>query len=49
MNQQEEQHSPSREVAAEVRDFYERYLYPRPIDDRVVFDASRYGARKEEA
>jgi hypothetical protein len=49
MSQQEEQHSPSRGVAAEVRDFYERYPYPRPIDDQVVFDASRCGVRKEEA
>ena len=32
MSQQEEQHSPSRGVAAEVQDFYERYPYPRPID-----------------
>jgi SAM-dependent methyltransferase len=33
MSQQEEQHSPSRGVAAEVQDFYERYPYPRPIDN----------------
>src|SRR5215471_18802337 len=32
MSQQEEQHSPSRGVAAEVQDFYERYPYPRPVD-----------------
>jgi hypothetical protein len=32
MSQQEEQHSSSRGVAAEVQDFYERYPYPRPID-----------------
>ena len=32
MSQQEEQHSPSRGVAVEVQDFYERYPYPRPID-----------------
>jgi len=32
MSQQEEQHSPSRGVTAEVQDFYERYPYPRPID-----------------
>ena len=32
MSQEEEQHSPSRGVAAEVQDFYERYPYPRPID-----------------
>ena len=32
MNQQEEQHSQSPDVAAEVRDFYERYPYPRPVD-----------------
>lgn len=32
MSQQKEQHSPSRGVAAEVQDFYERYPYPRPID-----------------
>ena len=32
MSQQEEQHSPSRGVAAEVQDFYERYPYPLPID-----------------
>ena len=29
---QEEQHSPSPGIAAEVQDFYERYPYPRPID-----------------
>src|SRR5262252_10338310 len=29
---QEEQHSPSCGVTAEVQDFYERYPYPRPID-----------------
>jgi SAM-dependent methyltransferase len=32
MSQEEEQHSPSRGVAAEVQDFYERYPYPLPID-----------------
>jgi SAM-dependent methyltransferase len=32
MSQQEKQHSPSRGVAAEIQDFYERYPYPRPID-----------------
>src|SRR5262245_64116544 len=32
MSQQEEQHSPSSGVAAEVQDFYERYPYPRPIE-----------------
>src|SRR5499426_3897559 len=32
MSQQEEQHSPSPRVGAEVQDFYERYPYPRPID-----------------
>ena len=32
MSQQEEQHSRSPGVAAEVQDFYERYPYPRPID-----------------
>ncbi|HWM28139.1 MAG TPA: class I SAM-dependent methyltransferase [Woeseiaceae bacterium] len=32
MSRQEEQRSPSPGVAAEVRDFYERYPYPRPID-----------------
>ena len=32
MSQEEEQHSPSPGVAAEVQDFYERYPYPRPID-----------------
>ena len=32
MSQEEEQHSPSRGVAVEVQDFYERYPYPRPID-----------------
>src|SRR5262245_18685201 len=32
MNQQEEQHSRSSGVTAEVQDFYERYPYPRPID-----------------
>ncbi len=32
MSRQEEQHSPSPGVAAEVQDFYERYPYPRPID-----------------
>ena len=32
MSRQEEQHSPSPEVAADVQDFYERYPYPRPID-----------------
>jgi len=32
MSQQEEQHSPSRGVTAEVQNFYERYPYPRPID-----------------
>jgi SAM-dependent methyltransferase len=33
MSQQEEQHSPSPVVTAEVQDFYERYPYPRPIDN----------------
>lgn len=33
MRQQEEQHSLSLEAAEEVRDFYERYPYPRPIDN----------------
>ena len=32
MSQEEEQHSPSPGIAAEVQDFYERYPYPRPID-----------------
>jgi SAM-dependent methyltransferase len=32
MNQQEEQHLPSLDAAAEVRDFYERYPYPRPVE-----------------
>ena len=32
MSQQETPPSRSAEVAAEVRDFYERYPYPRPID-----------------
>jgi 2-polyprenyl-3-methyl-5-hydroxy-6-metoxy-1,4-benzoquinol methylase len=32
MNRQEEQLSPSRAAAEEVRDFYDRYPYPRPID-----------------
>ena len=32
MSQQEEQHSPSRGVAAEVQDFYERHPYPPPVD-----------------
>jgi SAM-dependent methyltransferase len=33
MNMQEERESPSPGVAAEVQDFYERYPYPRPVDD----------------
>jgi SAM-dependent methyltransferase len=33
MSQREKQHSRSAEVAAEVQDFYERYPYPRPIDN----------------
>jgi SAM-dependent methyltransferase len=33
MSQREKQHSRSAEVAAEVEDFYERYPYPRPIDN----------------
>jgi hypothetical protein len=37
MSQQEEQHSPSRGVAVEVQDFYERYPYPRP--EKRLFDA----------
>jgi hypothetical protein len=48
MNQHEEQRSPFPGVAAKVRDFYERYPYPRPIDDQVVFDASRCGTGREE-
>src|SRR5262249_43257404 len=32
MSQRGEQHSPSPGVGAEVKDFYERYPYPRPID-----------------
>src|SRR5215475_13819661 len=32
MSQQEEQHSRSPGVTAEVQDFYERYPYPRPIN-----------------
>ena len=32
MSQPEEQQSPYFRVAADVKDFYERYLYPRPID-----------------
>src|SRR5215813_11613823 len=32
MSQQEEQHSRSPGVTAEVQDFYERYPYPRPIE-----------------
>ena len=32
MRQQEEQHSLSLDAAEEVRDFYERYPYPRPVD-----------------
>ena len=32
MSQQPEQHSMPLGVAGEVRDFYERYPYPRPID-----------------
>jgi SAM-dependent methyltransferase len=32
MRQQEEQHSSSLDAAEEVRDFYERYPYPRPVD-----------------
>ena len=40
MSQQEEQHSPSRGVAAEVQDFYERYPYPRPIDSLEIIDGS---------
>jgi SAM-dependent methyltransferase len=32
MSQREEQHLPSLDVAAEVRDFYERYPYPRPVE-----------------
>jgi SAM-dependent methyltransferase len=32
MSLQEEQHSPSLDVAEEVRDFYERYPYPRPVE-----------------
>jgi SAM-dependent methyltransferase len=33
MSPQEEQYSPcSRELAADVQEFYERYPYPRPID-----------------
>jgi SAM-dependent methyltransferase len=33
MSQQEKQHSRSGDVAVEVQDFYERYPYPRPIDN----------------
>src|SRR5215813_9841457 len=33
MSQQEEQHSRSSGATAEVQDFYERYPYPRPIDN----------------
>jgi len=32
MRPQEEEHSLSLDVAEEVRDFYERYPYPRPVD-----------------
>src|SRR5262245_18163163 len=32
MSQQEEQHSRSPKVTAEVQNFYERYPYPRPIN-----------------
>jgi SAM-dependent methyltransferase len=32
MRQQEERHMSSPDAAEEVRDFYERYPYPRPID-----------------
>jgi SAM-dependent methyltransferase len=32
MNKQKELHSPSLDVAADVRDFYERYPYPRPVE-----------------
>ena len=50
MSQQEEQHSPSRGVAAEVQDFYERYPYPRPIDSLEKyrrFGQDRQGRRAE--
>ena len=45
MSQQEEQHSPSRGVAAEVQDFYERYPYPRPIDslEKIIDGSGRTG------
>jgi SAM-dependent methyltransferase len=33
MRQPQEHHSPSRGAAEEVRDFYNRYPYPRPVDD----------------
>src|SRR5215471_10688725 len=33
MSQKERQHSPLPGVAAEVQDFYERYPYPRPVDN----------------
>jgi SAM-dependent methyltransferase len=32
MNQQKEQQAPSPGASAEVRDFYERYPYPRPVE-----------------
>lgn len=32
MKQREERHTPFLDVAEDVRDFYERYPYPRPID-----------------
>jgi hypothetical protein len=52
MSRQEEQHSTLLGVAGEVRDFYARYPYPRPIGnlekyrrlwwyDQAVFDAPR--------
>ncbi|MGB7951107.1 MAG: class I SAM-dependent methyltransferase [Candidatus Binatia bacterium] len=33
MKQREERHTPFLDVAEEVRDFYERYPYPRPIEN----------------
>src|SRR5499425_1577565 len=33
MSQKERQHSPLPGAAAEVQDFYERYPYPRPVDN----------------
>src|SRR3954447_19100415 len=33
MSQQQEHHSTLPGVSEEVRDFYERYPYPQPVDD----------------